>query len=882
MSLIIQDSKIQHKISSIAGVLPTVPLTATTTDFSVGGWRDTDILEGEFFFNIVDSKIFSRDSSGIIQIYPPLSGGTSIQEVIYLNTYNDRPIPGAVDKIYIVKSTNKMYYYDSGLADYIMLAFESDIYWSGIIDSPSASTLQIDMAVDTMHGVNDVNTSHYTKLESDGDAGVAGAKVDKVAGMGLSTNDFSNYWLNALSGLTSSVLTFYDFDNFPESGVENTIYIDKLNQNLYYWDNGIGDYSLLTVVSDTFTTGATLSGTTAVFYRNDSNTYQLDLNGLGGLGIVNKTYDELKEMYDGSTLIPGQLYKLTDFKTLHNILDETDTYTGDSWEGSLEPLILLATSTGTFDKQVFSEAYPKDIIHYDINITNFDSDHSFFETGAKGVITYRKDTVQNVECWYDFRNVKYYRNENLVYTFGDYSNCYNTSIGKRVSNTILNNTVFSTYALGCIFGYDNYNNTFDEVCYNNIIGNNFYGNTILTYFYNNNIRSNFNTNIIGNYFYDNNIIGNNFYGNIISDYFYNNTIYNDFLNNKISIFFRFNDVKNMVDSVDFTDATHVYGDYNCEIFVNAGSSLRLKYIDSNDNDIITDLIPLDELLFRTNATSFTPTITKSGSTITWVLDGENIVKSSGQELLYTYPTNSLKNVKMKIDNFDNVYNLDFSNCGISETLNLTKFKNISKYYLHTNNLTSLILPNSTSVISHFYAYSNPALTSLNLRRLTGLGGDIRLYSNNNMSTLTLPNSSKVISTFYAYSNPSLSSLNLSGLTGLGGDIRLYSNNSLTSIILPVSTQRILKFQAYGCSNLGYVNFNPLSGSSSSGITMLLDNNNWSSAIVNHVLVDLDQIGWTGGTLFIGGNNASPDETSGGYNGTQARINLELKYWGVSI
>jgi hypothetical protein len=65
------------------------------------------------------------------------------------------------------------------------------------------------------------------------------------------------------------------------------------------------------------------------------------------------------------------------------------------------------------------------------------------------------------------------------------------------------------------------------------------------------------------------------------------------------------------------------------------------------------------------------------------------------------------------------------------------------------------------------------------------------------------------------------------------------------------------------------------------ISIALSDNNWTHAIVNHVLYDLDQIGWYNGTLYIGGTNLSADTSSGGYNGVQARTNLiNLKGWDV--
>ena len=56
-------------------------------------------------------------------------------------------------------------------------------------------------------------------------------------------------------------------------------------------------------------------------------------------------------------------------------------------------------------------------------------------------------------------------------------------------------------------------------------------------------------------------------------------------------------------------------------------------------------------------------------------------------------------------------------------------------------------------------------------------------------------------------------------------------------------------------------------------------NNWSAAIVNQVLHELNigtTSGFTGRSISIGGTNADPDATSGGYDGLTAKANLEAK------
>jgi hypothetical protein len=400
---------------------------------------------------------------------------------------------------------------------------------------------------------------------------------------------------------------------------------------------------------------------------------------------ISITYDDLTVLQTGSLLEPGRQYKLTDFATTHRILDG-NTVTTDYNTGVNEPLILTATSPNTFDKQVYSPLHPFDIIYYDI--TGGDTrDVAFFDDGTpidnlKGIIYYRKDTVQNVECWYDIRNVKYrrwlvsatdwvesgtyvakdvYEYESVlykclvdhtgvattpdldttnwikwldktkkwswtsdktqfnignvnptnlimsdpidVYTFGNYYKWVNdVEIGKIYLDYVidnfnysskLNNIVFNTTnslytCFSNVFGDNCFNNTVGNYCYHNTVGDIFQYNTVGNYFYYNTVGNGFNDNTIERGF-NKNTVGNGFNTNMVGNGFQSNTVGNYFFNNTVGNNFKYNDLKYALDSVDFTTATHVYADYNCEIFKNSADVLRLKYVDGSDADVIVDI-----------------------------------------------------------------------------------------------------------------------------------------------------------------------------------------------------------------------------------------------------------------------------------------------------
>jgi hypothetical protein len=177
------------------------------------------------------------------------------------------------------------------------------------------------------------------------------------------------------------------------------------------------------------------------------------------------------------------------------------------------------------------------------------------------------------------------------------------SIGDRFqSNTIGDgfnqNTIgvdFQTNTIGISFGGNaignNFsNNTIGISSGNNTIGINFANNSIGISFQSNSIGDNSQSNTIGNGFNNNTIgesfnsnkIGDGFGANTIGDYFNTNTIGNSFQNNTIVNDFRWNTIKYSVLTTDFSLATHVYADYNCEIFKRSDNTLRLSYIDGSD------------------------------------------------------------------------------------------------------------------------------------------------------------------------------------------------------------------------------------------------------------------------------------------------------------
>ena len=116
--------------------------------------------------------------------------------------------------------------------------------------------------------------------------------------------------------------------------------------------------------------------------------------------IVDKTYSELESMISLNELSPGQYYRITDYFTKYD-----QPVTNITMSGNIESLIILALNESTLHKQVISEQFSQDIIYYDFN----DNETEVNNESRTGKILYRKDTINNLETWYDWRNVKFRR-----------------------------------------------------------------------------------------------------------------------------------------------------------------------------------------------------------------------------------------------------------------------------------------------------------------------------------------------------------------------------------------------------------------------------------------------------------------------------------------
>jgi hypothetical protein len=133
-----------------------------------------------------------------------------------------------------------------------------------------------------------------------------------------------------------------------------------------------------------------------------------NLIGGGGASITEVTYSELSASFFGANLTAGQYYKITDYQTFY---DQPNYDAQESWitsgsynSGSIEPLVVFATSTSSLSPYAYSTDYPKDTIKYDISWNQTEMTNN----PAKGLIYERIDEAGN-RTDYDWRNVRFKR-----------------------------------------------------------------------------------------------------------------------------------------------------------------------------------------------------------------------------------------------------------------------------------------------------------------------------------------------------------------------------------------------------------------------------------------------------------------------------------------
>jgi len=335
-------------------------------------------------------------------------------------------------------------------------------------------------------------------------------------------------------------------------------------------------------------------------------------------------------------------------------------------------------------------------------------------------------------------------------------------------------------------------------------------------------------------------------------------------------------------------STGIVGALNLSMFTSFGNSTPINL---NSNPTMTSV-------------TFAPSI--SAGTITTLNIGLTGIAGNLDLSMF----NSFSNSNINVYSNPSLTGINFasSTTGIIKQLNL-QYNNI------TSNLDLSMFTTFDLTSSNIFVNNNILMTGVNLASsLTGKFANLYfnttgIVGNLNLSSIT---SFTTSATLYFYANPTLTGvtfassvtgsissynssdvgysgvLDLSMFTSFTAEAAIYLHNctSLTNILFaPTISGTLRRFYIYNCTSLGYFNMSGfISGTSYNTSTILISSNNWTVAVANHMISDINNIsvgGYTGRQISIGGTNAALDSSSGGYDGIAAKTSLQSKGFTVN-
>lgn len=166
--------------------------------------------------------------------------------------------------------------------------------------------------------------------------------------------------------------------------------------------------------------------------------------------IIDTTYAELLEYKNTEKLVPGRVYRITDYQTIYKINDTVfgreDDEVRNGFKTEIEPLLVRAINSSSIDENsAMSEKYPSDVIYYTL-------DNSLFEylsqQYSKGIIFYRKDTIKNIEAWEDWRSIRYPTRVYTASSATSYAEVSSFRMGHLLKGNGVVGSVDSIFALG--------------------------------------------------------------------------------------------------------------------------------------------------------------------------------------------------------------------------------------------------------------------------------------------------------------------------------------------------------------------------------------------------------------------------------------------------
>ena len=216
---------------------------------------------------------------------------------------------------------------------------------------------------------------------------------------------------------------------------------------------------------------------------------RIDAGAGGGTGggsvstlITSVTYAQLVSLVGSATLVPGMLYRITNYTC-------TTSQANTTVKGRYFDIIVLALTTSKLSEDAYAAHSVRDTanVFTSCNLSAWRLKYSLqggstlFSWGGNvnstGTIYYMKDEWGN-ECGYDFKNIAYLRGGEYVFTFGT-SSIDDTILGNSYNNVIAPKLAGKKYYLPLnVFGMSCYNNKLGNNCESNVFGTGCHTNTL--------------------------------------------------------------------------------------------------------------------------------------------------------------------------------------------------------------------------------------------------------------------------------------------------------------------------------------------------------------------------------------------------------------------
>ena len=137
------------------------------------------------------------------------------------------------------------------------------------------------------------------------------------------------------------------------------------------------------LTSDVVLTTADIQDSLNKRYITDAE--KLSIDNIGSSSVIDITMADISNMSSGSQFVIGSLYRITDYARVN-------TFPEGQISSTVEPIIVKATAINSLVGYAISESFPQDQI--------------IFNSIIGSVIVYRKDTVKNIECFFDWRGFR--------------------------------------------------------------------------------------------------------------------------------------------------------------------------------------------------------------------------------------------------------------------------------------------------------------------------------------------------------------------------------------------------------------------------------------------------------------------------------------------